>query len=73
MVARSMVSSWLQEGEAGRWCLQPHGAQGQGGDAWCGVFTTWRLASWPGDLKVTMLAPDGQPGPVKGQLPFFQR
>lgn len=21
--------------------------------------------------KVTMLAPDGQPGPIKGELPFF--
>lgn len=38
--ARSVVSSWLQEVEVGRCCLQPLGARGQGADAWCGVFTT---------------------------------
>lgn len=36
---RPVDSRQLQEVEVGRCCLSPLGAQGQQGDAWCGVFT----------------------------------
>lgn len=73
---RSVVSSWLQEVEVGRCCLQPLGAQGQGEDAWCGMFTadcSAHLAPcfFARDLKITMLAPDGHSSPIKEELPFF--
>lgn len=55
----------------------PLGARGQGADACWEVFTTDVLSFWlpcllVRDLKVTMSAPDVQPGPIKGELPFFE-
>lgn len=53
------------------WCPGSAGDTRGGGCLRLAGLLTWRLAALPGDLKVTMLAPDCQPDPVKGELPFF--
>lgn len=44
---------------------------GQGEDAWWGCLClTWHLAALSEDPKVTMPAPDGQPGCMRENFPF---
>lgn len=68
--------AWLQEVQWSDAVCAPPGCPRSGGRRMCEVLTTGFLslgclASMPENLKVTMSAPDGQPGPTEGGLPFF--